>query len=125
MKTDKVPLFVSGCLAAAEEEVEFAKKALDAAFTRKNGMLPDTLVVCTSQVATGVGCNKVSKIGDLTYIQTYWYDPNTGSPNGGFLRPGEGQFICPHCGHKNRLYENPEIEKLKAYFMEVVDDYGR
>lgn len=71
------------------------------------------------------GCGAQLPISKLTYIQTHWWDDNTGSPNGGYSREGEGQFICPKCGKLNRLYERPEVVMLKRFFKVVVNEYER
>lgn len=71
------------------------------------------------------GCGTQLSVKKLTYIQTHWWDDDTGSPAGGFHREGEGQFICPKCGKKNRLYERPDVVALKKFFKEVVDQYER
>jgi len=65
------------------------------------------------------------EIKELTYIQTHWYEEPY-SCNGGCLwHAGEGNFICPNCGHRNRLYNRKEIEKLRSLFKDIVDEYER
>jgi hypothetical protein len=84
-----------------------------------------TLVKCTSQVATGKGCGALHPIKDLTYIQTHWYVSPYGCTGGGYWNEGEGAFVCPTCGHRNRLYASPAVEKLKPYFKTVEKEYDR
>lgn len=69
-------------------------------------------------------CGRKTVVAALTYIQTYWYDHNTGSPNGGYFRPGEVQFECPKCGRMNRPINNTfDFKSLKRYFKEAKDVY--
>lgn len=84
--------------------------------------LSRTMVKCTSN-NYGRGCGKSAKIGKLTYIQTHWYVRPSGCSDGDYWNEGEGQFTCPHCQHRNRLYDRPEITKLKHNFRDVKDVY--
>lgn len=81
-----------------------------------------TLVQCTNN-CHGKGCGMGYQINNLTYIQTHWYETPSGCTGGDMWHQGEGKFICPSCGHKNRLYDRPEIEELKPLFKDVVDEY--
>lgn len=67
----------------------------------------------------GNGCGKISQIGELEYIQTYYFD---NEPYNERWKESEGYFICPYCGHKNRLYGREEYEKLKYYFKLIIKD---
>lgn len=71
------------------------------------------------------GCGAELNVSDLVYIQTHWYTPPSGCTGGDYWNVGEGQFVCPQCGARNRLYERPEVEKLKRYFKSVEDKHGR
>lgn len=82
-----------------------------------------TLVKCTHNFFWGEGCGKSIQIGKLTYIQTHWYESPYGCTGGDEWHEGEGQFICPRCGRRNRLYDRPEIEKLKYQFRDIEDEY--
>lgn len=68
------------------------------------------------QRGTQGGCGRSTQVSKLTYIQTHWYDSNTGSPNGGYYVAGEGQFICPKCGQRNRLWDRPDVVKVRHLF---------
>lgn len=103
---------------AATAVLEANKAAIE---TQKRG----TLVKCTSQIATGKGCGALHEIGKLTYFQTHWYVSPHGCSGGDYWKRGEGQWLCPGCGHRNRLHRSPEIEKMKRYFAEVVDDHDQ
>ena len=75
-------------------------------------------------------CGKKSQIGKLTYIQTHWWVRAHGCIEGAYYLQGEGQFICPKCGIRNRLLSKysdyaRKIEKLKFHFKDVKDTYGR
>lgn len=94
-------------LARAEAAVIRAREALRAA-------LGKTVVKCTTN-SFGRGCGVEHEIGNLTFIQTHHY----------IYRPGEGQFICPSCQHRNKLYDRPEIELLKYSFGGIVSEHDR
>lgn len=95
----------------------------------KDDILGRTLVTCglrsppRGTIKEG-GCGKESRIRDVIYVQTHWYVPPSGCTEGAYWKEGEGQFDCPHCGVRNRLYELPEIEELKHLFSKVKDTYS-
>lgn len=115
--------FAASALAVAEKQVEIAESALDTATKIRDELLGRTLVVCTSQVMTGKGCGAHLEIKDLTYIQTHWYTAPHGCTGGDYWNAGEGQFVCPKCDHRNRLYRNPEIQQLREHFAGVEKTY--
>jgi Zn finger protein HypA/HybF involved in hydrogenase expression len=78
------------------------------------------LVKCSNR-----DCGKRSKVSTLTYIQTHWYVAPHGCTGGDYWNPDEGQFVCPHCDYVNRLYERPDIVKLKGSFKEVINTHER
>ncbi len=71
------------------------------------------------------GCGRWFQVGRLTYIQTHYYDDNTGSPNGGHYRESEGAFDCPSCGIRIRSYKNPRLLELKRHFKETVKEFPK
>ena len=81
-----------------------------------------TLVQCTTSVR-GKGCGMAFPISELDYIQTLWYTRPHGCMGGDYWNHGEGQFVCPSCGRMNRLYDRPDIEKLKHLFKSTTDRY--
>lgn len=86
--------------------------------------LDDISVVCLGwTVDSPNGCGATLRVADLTYIQTHWYTAPYSCSGGDYWNQGEGQFMCPKCGEKNRLYERPEVEKLKSRFKDVKDTY--
>lgn len=82
----------------------------------------NTLVQCVNN-CQGLGCGMRHKIKDLEYIQTHWYESPHGCTGGDTWHSGEGNFICPHCEHRNRLYDRPEIQDLKHLFKITRDEY--
>jgi len=80
-------------------------------------------VTCLGSTFDDRGCGAKLHVSDLVYIQTHWYVPPSGCTDGDYWNTGEGQFVCPKCGCTNRLYERPEVEKLKAHFKKVEDKY--
>lgn len=81
-----------------------------------------TLVTCTRN-CYGDGCGAKTQIGKLIYIQTRWHVPPSGCTEGDYWLDSEGQFDCPKCGHRNRLYDRKDIEALKYQFKGIVDTY--
>jgi rubrerythrin len=79
-------------------------------------LLSQTVVVCGE-------CGYGHEIVTLTYIQTHWYTRPRGCTGGDYWSPGEGQWTCPTCDARNRLYKLPEIEALKDHFLCVVDEH--
>lgn len=69
------------------------------------------------------GCGAELKISELEYIQTHWYVGPYSCTGGDYWNEGEGKFRCPKCGYLNRLYQRPEVEKLKRFFKSVKDTY--
>lgn len=82
-----------------------------------------TLVLCTNN-NHGKGCGMGLEIGALTYIQTHWYESPHGCMGGDTWHMGEGNFICPKCEHRNRLYNRPEIEELKYLFKNIIEEHN-
>jgi hypothetical protein len=70
-----------------------------------------TVVLCS--------CGHGAAIGSLTYIQTHWYESPHGCTGGDMWHQDEGQYDCPSCGCRNRLYNQPDITKLKYLFGDI------
>jgi len=81
-----------------------------------------TQVECTRN-CHGAGCGAFSPIRELIYIQTHWYVEPSGCTGGDYWCLGEGNFDCPHCGHRNRLYDRKPIEDLKRLFLGVANEH--
>jgi rubrerythrin len=99
------------------KEVELSKQ--------KNLLISQqTMVKCEECVDHGrwvKGCDSTFPIGELVYTQTYYYNDNTGSPNGGYYQESEGQWDCPKCKHRNRLiFKYEHISKFKHLFKKIV-----
>lgn len=116
-----IPYFSPPLVGPTNDEVQRAEAVLAARETALDLQQRDTLLQCTSQIATGKGCSQLSRVGDLTYIQTHWYVSPHGCSGGDYWKQGEGRWACPECGHENRLYATPAIEALKSKFKAVED----
>lgn len=68
-------------------------------------------------------CRAAHQIGSLIYLQTHWYVRPSGCTDGGYYKEGEGNWDCPACGRRNRLYDKPEITALKRLFASKRDCY--
>lgn len=82
-----------------------------------------TLVECTNN-CYGKGCGKKKQIKNLVYIRTFWFRRGLGYEDDSW-NAGEGNFDCPNCGHRNRLYDRPEIQELKDCFSKIMDEYEK
>ena len=80
------------------------------------------VALAKTQVVCGT-CKKPTTVQDVDYIQTHWYVPPSGCTEGDYWNEGEGQFMCPACDAVNRLYQSPEIVRLKYMFRHVKDTY--
>jgi len=102
----------------AELKTKLAK--LDAAAATKTSRVA---VICESNQAHGTGCGAGFYIDELEYIQTHWYERPHGCTGGDNWHSGEGNFICPKCGHRNRFLNRQDIEKMKYKFKSVKDEH--
>lgn len=89
-----------------------------------NNRLAKTIVKCEDN-NFGKGCGMGFEIGELVYIQTHWYEEPYSCNGGDTWHQGEGNWKCHKCGHRNRLYDKPEIQELKRLFADVLDEYNR
>jgi len=94
------------------------KSQLDEVEKRISVALGKTLVRCRKPE-----CGRGWEIRELTYIQTHWYEQPSGCTGGDIWREGEGNWKCPTCETMHRLYNKPEIEKLKHLFRQTVKAY--
>lgn len=86
--------------------------------TKIDKQLTRTKLICDS-------CQKQFEINELIWIQTHWYEHPRGCTEGDTWHEGEGQWKCPECDHKHRLYNKPEISKLRRYFKSEEKVYER
>lgn len=96
-------------LEVAHKRADIASEQLHAARLRKK-------IRC-------VHCGKRTMVSKMTFIQTHWYVAPYGCTGGDYWSAGEGAYDCPKCGERNRLYDRPEVEKLKSYFAEIKEEY--
>lgn len=61
---------------------------------------------CIHNYNYGPGCGTIHRIKDLVLIQTH-YSRRDGGETEWFK--GEGRFVCPACGHMNRLHDRAEV----------------
>jgi len=121
MSSESIALFQPPLGGPSDDEVAAAKLVIAARHEAIETQRRETLLRCTSQIATGQGCGEMSRLGNLTYIQTHVYVEPSGCSGGDYWRLGEGQWACPRCGHVNRLYASPAIEQMKHSFRVVED----
>lgn len=117
--TESIPFRIGHWRGPSDVQVAEAKNILAERDRADKEAKSETLIQCTTQVATGKGCKAWYAIKDLVYIQTHWYTKPHGCTGGDYWNEGEGQWICPACGHRNRLYKTPEVEQMKSLFASV------
>lgn len=81
-------------------------------------------VLCQTRVDCPV-CNKPFMICESEYLQTHWYVEPHGCTGGDYWNAGEGNCVCPNCKARLRLYNCPELVKLKTLFKSIKDVYER
>ncbi|MBU1567757.1 MAG: hypothetical protein KJ630_19295 [Proteobacteria bacterium] len=106
-----------------EREHKKLTKRLDKLNAKKEKVTSRVAVICESNHAHGKGCGAGFYIDELEFIQTYWYESPYGCTGGDNWLPGEGQFECPKCGHRNRFLERQDIEAMKYSFKSIVDEH--
>lgn len=91
-------------VAAAEAVISARKAAIKEQEER-------TLLRCGSFFTSpsNSGCKGLFAVKDCEYVQTYWYTDPHGCSGGDYWSPGEGQWICPGCGTRNRLLNGGTI----------------
>jgi hypothetical protein len=88
---------------------------------QRDDLLRQTTITCEGGYRNVV-CGAELVIGDLTYIQTHWYEGPHGCTGGDRWHPSGGEFDCPRCGVRNRLVSREHYEKLKHLFGDVRDE---
>lgn len=125
MGRETIAVFFPPLGGPSDADVAQAEAVLNARETAVAEQRSAALVRCTSQTATGKGCGTMHPVGQLDYIQTHSYVEPHGCTGGDYWREGEGNWICPTCGHRNRLYDSPEVEKLKRSFKSITKTHDR
>ena len=100
---------------------ELDKAIKDAQEARDDYIARTTFATCTKN-NYGKGCGRRTAIKNLTYIQTEWQDGY------GDYHTGEGQTICPKCGHCIRfIYEQEFLSQSPIsgfrHFKEHIVEY--
>lgn len=104
-----------------EAEISKVRDNLKSLENELSALKKKTLVRCqVHNDHIGSACGRALEIGTLVYIQTLWYTQPHGCTDGDYWNLGEGQFVCPHCGHVNRLYDRTEIQDNRHLFLGIV-----
>lgn len=90
-----------------------------------------TLVQCLTS-NHGIGCGAKFQIRKLQYLRTHRHVPPRGCSEGDYWKEGEGQFVCPKCGVRNRLLAmlgqpghdqaREDVCRLKKLFASIKDE---
>ena len=95
----------------ARVEKQIAKLRAD-----RDALEPSAKIKCLGNtVGMGDGCGAETPVKDLVYIESWHYSC-------GEWELQEGGFDCPKCGKRNRLYERPEVDKLKYIFKAIAKE---
>lgn len=86
---------------------------------RRKQLLRERNELLSHKMLTCKGCGRRMRLDSIVYIQTRFYVRPHGCTEGDYWKDGEGQWRCKHCGFINRLYDKPEIEKLKHLFLRI------
>lgn len=113
----------------AETDVRAAYDVIEAHNKAIEDQKRNTMVQCTPCLngphrPQNKGCGAWTPVKDIVYIQTYYYIQPHGCTGGDYWATGEGNWDCPACGGRNRLYDKPEAAALKPYFKKVVRENG-
>lgn len=103
-------------LAKVQRNIDRTTKRLNELNTQKANLQAQTEVLCPE-------CKTTHMIKDLTYIQTHWYTRPSGCMEGDYWNEGEGQFDCPSCDTRLRLYKRKDLMDLRGLFKDVVKEY--
>jgi hypothetical protein len=100
-------------LAELEAKKQDLQDQLNLVYKAINDKLSHTLVRCGN-----IDCLRGWEIRELTYIDQQTHEEECGY-GGSYRTWHEGQWICPKCQCRNRLYDKPEIEKLSHLFKDT------
>ena len=100
--------------------VERQEEELDE-LLRKN--IRNSLILCEQ-------CDKNSRLSTWVLQERWYYNPNTGDPNGGFSEHGEPEtdtLLCPKCGCANYIYTHNQKAKIlelrkAGEFLDIFDN---
>ncbi len=118
-------------LETVQSAIAKAESRLKDLRAKESELLAQNLKVTCTRCANGPsypfndGCGAEFPIGEITYLQTHWYVEPSGCSGGDYFKEGEGNWICPKCGGRNRLGYQKEIQKQKRLFKAYVDEYPR
>lgn len=103
-------------IAAVQTQINAYQSSIAVLQTQIDDLKRRTVLTCPH-------CDQDEQIQNLVYIQTHGYTPPRGCTEGDYWNEGEGQYECPHCKNRLRLYKAPQIEAMKRLFKEVVNEY--
>lgn len=81
--------------------------------------------ISCSTDANGDGCGDFFQIKSAIYLRTFWYEEPYGCTGGDNWIEGDGECICPSCGHRIRLYKRPDIMEQRRLFKYIEKCYER
>lgn len=103
-------------IAAVQAQINAYRDSIAVLQAQQDDLKKQTVLTCPN-------CDEDEQIQNLTYIQTHWYTPPRGCTEGDYWNEGEGQYECPHCKNRLRLYKAPHIEAMKKLFKEIVKEH--
>jgi hypothetical protein len=116
VKTRPMPTKSVEELKAELEKVVQQEKDLREDIKLKQGL---TIALCRNK-----NCRHGHEIRTLTYIQTHYYIAPHGCTGGDYWSPDEhGEWDCPDCKSRNRVYFQQELSKLKYSFAGIKEEH--
>jgi hypothetical protein len=107
-------------LEVINKKIERAAKRITALRTEREEILKRELKVTCGK------CSTSTPIGELTYIQTHWYESPWGCTGGDTWHKGEGQTVCPGCSSRLRFINNSShYSEHKYLFKDRQDEHDR
>jgi len=110
---------------AIDAEIKNLENKISAKNKQRDKLLSNSKLTCRDNYPYGKGCGLKTKLNNLTYIITHYYIPPRGCSGGAYYAEGEGNWVCSHCNHRNRMIDDSEkvLENFKHLFMKVEEEY--
>ena len=115
---NKLAMSLDTRIKAIGAQIQAYRDSIAILTTQQDDLKKQTALTCPK-------CNEDTQIQNLTYIQTHWYTPPRGCTEGDYWNEGEGQYDCPHCKVRLRLFKLPEIMAMKRLFKEIIKEHDR
>lgn len=79
------------------------------------GMEKDLARAFGNRVFTCSNCGCGSKLKNVIFVQTHWYEKPQGCMGGDNWYAGEQNLFCPKCGHRHRILGNDAKQRYSQF----------